>query len=155
MLLDSGSPESTNAQSARPAVTGRPGFVKGSVTAQLLIAIAYLAFGAAFVRTNVVGPRNVGEAFAFAAIPGVAASWALVAVGLVSLAGAYGMWTGALWGWWVSFAIDLCTSCGSAYQLLKDLHYLDTGQITFAVLLVIIPLALILLPGVRRHYHKG
>lgn len=132
----------------------RPGSVISAAAMQSLLGVVYAGLGTLTLLP--CRPTNEGEVFGCAAfyLP-TGWSFALLTVGLIALVGAAGMWKGLPWGWWLSVLVDSATTCGSAYQTIKEFNYLDAGQVLFGVSLASIPVGLLSLPSVREFCLKA
>jgi len=124
----------------------RPGSVGVATAAQCSAGVAY----AGIAMISLLLPcRPTNEAEALGCV-GLAMAqpleFTLLAIGLIALCGAFGMWRGKVWGWWTSLLVDAVTSCWFAHETDGDYWYV------LSVLLAFIPLGLLFLPNVWKFY---
>jgi hypothetical protein len=94
----------------------RPGLVKVVTAIQCLLAVAFAGTGAILLVP--CRPQDELEAFAGAALMDMPPALAVVllGIGVIAILGAYGIWKGWTWSWWVSLLIDLGILSGSVFQ---------------------------------------
>lgn len=72
--------------------------------------------------------------------------------GLLALAGAYGLWRNKLWSWWLALLVDLALVSLWVGSMIDDgWRDLDMTLVAFT-LASLLPVVLLLVPGVRRFY---
>jgi hypothetical protein len=69
---------------------------------------------------------------------------------LVTLLAVFGLWKPRFWGWVLSFASDVGVLCVLVYSMIDD-RDLDSSESALAAV-VVVPLVLLLLPGVRKFF---
>jgi hypothetical protein len=133
----------------------RSGWVTGAAVTQFLLGVLFSGVSL-FLLWLVRSPEIKQGEGAAEAIRGIKIAAGIIApLALLVLAGAYGVWKGKLWGWWLGMLTDLGLVGIFAYSLMDDgWHNIDWDMVAFT-LFPLIPTALLLLPGVRRFYWGG
>jgi uncharacterized membrane protein (DUF2068 family) len=83
------------------------------------------------------------------------AAGVLVIPGVSMLLAALGLWKDKLWGWWLALLVDLAIAVTLIYGVIDDgWRVADSEDISLAVISVV-PIVLLLIPAVRKHYWQG
>jgi hypothetical protein len=133
-------------------VMRRPGLIVGVTIVELLLALSLVAFSI-FLVVLMRSPEirqsydAAEEVFGLKIAAGV-----MVVPGIFMLLAAFGMWKDKLWGWWLALLIDFGMAATLFTSVIEDgWRVADREDLTLAVL-SLVPVILLLIPVVRKHY---
>jgi uncharacterized membrane protein (DUF2068 family) len=133
----------------------RAGWVTGATVAQVLLGLL-LCGTSLFLLSLIRSPEIKQGDSAAQAILGIKIAAGLIApLGLLVLAGAYGLWKDKLWGWWLALLADLGLFSVFVYSLIDDgWNSMEWDTVVFTIL-PLVPIVFLLLPPVRRFYWRS
>jgi hypothetical protein len=82
------------------------------------------------------------------------AAGVLFVPGIVLLVAAFGLWGENLWGWWLAFLGDFGWASLLLYSMIDDGWANLDGSLLAVFAVSVIPVAILLLPSVRRNYWR-
>jgi hypothetical protein len=136
------------------AVMKRSRWIIGAIVMQLLYALMMLALPIyLLILTHTTGVRNGPDAADDISGLKIAAA-VLAGPALLSLVGWFALWRGKLWGWWLTFIMDLGLVGVFVYSLADDgWHNLDLEMVGITAL-SFLPVTFLLLPQVRKCFWR-
>ena len=131
----------------------RSGWVTGVVVAHLLVGALFL--GACILLLILIHQTKPEENGA-TTIQGLKEGIGILApLALVVFVGAWGLWKGRLWGWWVASLADVGLLGIFVYSMIDDgLSNIDWDMATLTAAAFVL-VVLVLVPPVRRFYWGG
>lgn len=130
----------------------RPGLIVSVTIVELLLALSLVALSI-FLVVQMRSPEIrqsydvAEEMFGLKIAAGV-----LVVPGIFMLLAAFGMWKDKIWGWWLALLIDLALTVTLFTSVFDDGWRVADRQDIGLALLSLVPLFLLFLPAVRKHY---
>jgi hypothetical protein len=130
----------------------RSGLITGVTTMQLLMAL--LLFGlCVYLLLLTRSPKTRQAHDPAAAVWGLEVAFAVIApFASLALVGAYGMWRGRLWGWWLALLAEAIFVAVLVYSVIDDGWNNADTDLIFSTAVSLLPVVLLLLPPVRRLY---
>ena len=133
----------------------RSAWITGVLVLQFLYVLGMLALPLyLLVLTRASETRNAPNAVE--EISGLRIAAAVVgAPALIALAGWFGLWKEKLWGWWLTFVMDVALAGVLMYSLIDDGWKNVDWDVAGLTLIAMVPVVYLLLPQVRRFYRRG
>ena len=128
----------------------RPPLIRVVIVLQFLLGLL-LAGLTVYVLALTRSPETLAEPDKAETIHGLLIGAAVFGIpALVTLLAVFGLWKPRFWGWVLSFASDVGVLCVLLYSMIDE-RDLDSSESALAAV-VVVPLVLLLLPGVRKFF---